>query len=92
MGLLQRWLDEPDERIARFAKAFYVLTVFFMAIFTWLTVSFLLGDDPSAERLVGPLVSALLTLVMYNLAIDGRRSYKAMKLRREAPAPVDPKA
>lgn len=92
MGFLQKWLDEPDERIARNAKAFYLLTFLFMAIFAFQMVQMVL-DPVGVEPLdfVGPCVNVFLTLVVYCLALDGRRSYKAMKAAREATAPVDPR-
>jgi hypothetical protein len=40
--------------------------------------------------LVSPVVALFLWSVLYLLAIDGRRSYKAMKAAREATAPQDP--
>lgn len=94
MGLLQRWLDEPDERIARNAKGFYVLTFAFMAVFLVQMVQAVwranLGTGTTFD-LVGPCISLFLTLTMYCLALDGRRSYKAMKAAREASAPADPR-
>jgi hypothetical protein len=82
MGLLQRWLDEPDESIARFAKTFYLLTFLFMAVFALQMVLLVLRPEQvSPIDFVGPCVTTFLTLVMYCLALDGRRSYKAMKTR-----------
>ena len=81
MGLLQRWLDEPDESIGRFAKAFYAATYLFLAMFAWqlyrliqIPAGQLRGGDAAA-----PLFSLFLTAMMYALALDGRRSYKALK-------------
>lgn len=92
MGLLQRWLDEPDERIARNAKAFYLLTFAFMAAFAWQVARMVLRPETVAPiDFVGPCVNVFLTLVVYCLALDGRRSYKAMKSAREASAPPDPR-
>ena len=94
MGLLQRWLDEPDEDIARFAKQFYLLTFLFMAVFVAQMAQAVwragrgTGDPVD---FVGPCVSLFLTLTMYCLALDGRRSYKALKAAREASAPPDPR-
>jgi hypothetical protein len=83
MGLLQGWMDEPDASIARFAKAFYVLTYLFMAVLAvQLGQLALHGDDPLRKRdVLGPFVSLVLMAVMYLLALDGRRSYKALKQR-----------
>lgn len=84
MGFLQRWLDEPDEAIARFAKQFYVLTYMFMVIFLLQMVQAVWRANRgigNLEDFVGPCISLFLTLTMYCLALDGRRSYKAMKLR-----------
>ena len=92
MGLLQRWLDEPDERIARNAKLFYLLTFAFMAVFALQVVRMVLRPElVEPIDFVGPCVNVFLTLVVYCLALDGRRSYKAMKAAREASAPVDPR-
>lgn len=92
MGLLQRWLDEPDEQIARNAKGFYVLTFVFMAAFLAQMVQAVWranqGTGGSFD-LIGPCVSLFLTLTMYCLALDGRRSYKALKSARDASAPPD---
>jgi hypothetical protein len=85
VGFLQAWLDEPDESIARFAKAFYALTFLFMAAFVALTAQAVWRaqrGDGDALDFVGPVVSAFVTLTLYSLALDGRRSYKAMKERR----------
>ena len=81
MGLLQGWLDEPDAAIARFAKAFYVLTYVFMAVLAVQLGQFALhAHDPlQAGDVLGPFVSLVLMAVMYLLALDGRRSYKALK-------------
>lgn len=81
MGLLQSWLDEPDAAIARFAKAFYVLTYVFMAVLAFQLGALALRADDGlrARDVLGPFVSLVLTLVMYLLALDGRRSYKALK-------------
>jgi hypothetical protein len=89
MGLLQRWLDEPDATIARFAKAFYVLTYAFMAVLAYQLGSLALrGDDALVARdVVGPMVSLVLMLVMHLLALDGRRSYKALRQRGSASNP-----
>jgi predicted transporter len=86
MGLLQRWLDEPDESIARFAKLFYVLTFLFMATFAVQMAR--MAMDPAkvtAFDFVGPLVSLFLTLMMFGLALDGRRSYKMLSQLRDRP-------
>lgn len=92
MGLLQDWLDEPDERIARHAKTFYLLTFLFMAIFALQMVRIVLRPQQVEPiDFVGPCVNVFLTLVVYCLALDGRRSYKAVKLAREATAPPDPR-
>jgi hypothetical protein len=80
VGFLQSWLDEPDESIARFAKLFYVLTFLFMATFAVQLARMAL--DPAgveAFDFVGPVVSLFLTLMMFGLALDGRRSYKMLK-------------
>ncbi|MFA5944669.1 MAG: hypothetical protein WC876_09410 [Candidatus Thermoplasmatota archaeon] len=86
MGLLQRWLDEPDESIARLAKTFYTTTYLFLAIFLAQLVFLMLLTNQSlaAGDLVGPVVSLFLALTMYNLAIDGRRSYKLLNADRVA--------
>lgn len=92
MGFLQRWLDEPDESIARFAKAFYLLTFLFMAAFVAQMAQVVWRANRGTADLVdfvGPCLSLFLTLTMYSLALDGRRSYKAIKAAREAPAPPD---
>jgi len=92
VGVLQRWLDEPDERIARNAKTFYLLTFLFMAVFAFQMVQLVLWPEGvSPADFVGPCVNLFLTLVVYCLALDGRRSYKAVKARQEAMAPPDPK-
>jgi hypothetical protein len=80
MGLLQRWLDEPDASIARFAKAFYVLTYVFLAVLAVQLGGLALhaGDTLRARDVLGPFVSVVLTAVMYLLALDGRRSHKAL--------------
>ena len=85
MGLLQRWLDEDDANIARFTSVFYVLTFVFMALFGVQLVWFLwFGDGPLQRGEAGQLfVSLFLTSIMYNLAIDGRRSRKAMKAAKQ---------
>jgi hypothetical protein len=86
MGFLQRWLDEPDEDIARYAKQFYVLTYTFMVTFLLQVVQVVWRagrGTGNLEDFVGPCISLFLTLVMYCLALDGRRSYKAMKARAE---------
>lgn len=93
MGFLQRWLDEPDESIARFAKQFYVLTFAFMAVFVLQMAQVVWHANRGTADLVqfvGPSISAFLTLTMYGLALDGRRSYKLLKMQREAQAPHDP--
>lgn len=85
MGFLQRWLDEPDESIARFAKAFYVTTFLFMAMFAWqvyLLIRMQPGDVSGGDA-AAPIVSLFLTATMYALALDGRRSYKAMKAAKQ---------
>jgi hypothetical protein len=89
MGLLQRWLDEPDAAIARFAKAFYVLTYAFMAVLALQLGDLALHRDEAlrARDVLGPFVSLVLTAVMYLLALDGRRSYKALKGREAPEAP-----
>lgn len=87
MGFLQGWLDEPDESIARFAKAFYALAFAFMAAFAGFTAQALWrarGGSGDPLDLVGPLLSAFLALTMHALALDGRRSYKALKQRQGA--------
>ena len=92
MGFLQRWLDEPDEGIARFAKAFYAATFLFMATFAWQT-ALLLRLEAGAVRggdAAAPLVSLFLAATMYALALDGRRSYKQAKAARGATALKDP--
>ena len=93
MRFLQRWLDEPDEDIARFATTFYLLTYGFLVTFVFSMVQAVIqanrGTGPIFD-LIGPCVALFLTLTMYCLAIDGRRSYKAMKAKREASAPMDP--
>ena len=92
MGVLQSWLDEPDANIARNAKGFYVLTFVFMAAFLVQMVQAVWRANQGTGTtfdLVGACVSLFLTLTMYCLALDGRRSYKAMKAAREAAAPVD---
>jgi hypothetical protein len=91
MRFLQRWLDEPDAAIARFAKAFYVLTYLFMAVFLVQLVFLTLrgGHVLVWGDVVQPLVSLFLMLAMYSLALDGRRSYKAMKAQREATTTQD---
>ena len=95
MGLLQRWLDEPDADIARFAKTFYVLTFVFLLVFaTQMARIVWQANGPgttAAVDFVGPSIAILLTLVMYCLALDGRRSYKAMKAAREASASAAPR-
>ena len=92
MGFLQRWLDEPDEKIARFATTFYLLTFLFAATFTLQLVWMVLHPDGvDLVDWVGPCVNVFVAATMYNLALDGRRSYKAMKARRDAAAPLDPK-
>ena len=94
MGLLQRWLDEPDESIARFAKQFYLLTFVFMAVFTGQMAQIVWhANQGTADPIdfVGPSISVFLTLTMYCLALDGRRSYKEVKRAREATAPPDPR-
>ena len=94
MGFLQRWLDEPDESIARYAKQFYVLAFVFMAVFAWQMGTAVwrgVQGQGSTFDLVSPAISAFLTLTMYSLALDGRRSYKQMKRDRDANAPPDPK-
>src|SRR5688500_6055544 len=94
MGFLQRWLDEPDESIARHAKTFYLLTFLFMAVFVVQMAQVVWDSSKGTAALsdfVGPCVSVFLALVMYNLAIDGRRSYKAVKAAPEATAPPDPR-
>lgn len=94
MGFLQRWMDEPDESIARYAKTFYVLTFGFMATFLLGMVQMVWHANRGEADLtgfIGPCISLFLTLTMYCLALDGRRSYKAMKAAREASAPVDPR-
>ena len=80
MGFLQRWLDEPDHSIARLAKTFYATTYLFLAIFLAQLVFLVLRVDQElvAGDVVGPVVSLFLALTMYNLAIDGRRSYKLL--------------
>lgn len=95
VGLLQDWLDEPDESIARFAKAFYVTTYLFLAVFAWQVVLLLRISDPSeltGGDAAAPIVSLLLAAVMYALALDGRRSYKALKAKRGAEQPPTPKS
>jgi hypothetical protein len=90
MGFLQRWLDEPDESIARYAKQFYALTFVFMAVFAWQMGQAVWNASRGRGDLfdlVSPSISAFLTLAMYSLALDGRRSYKQMKRDREASAP-----
>ena len=94
MGLLQRWLDEPDESIARNAKQFYLLTFLFMAVFVAQMVQIVWRagrGTASPTDFIGPCISLFLTLTMYSLALDGRRSYKAVKAAREASAPPDPR-
>lgn len=93
MGFLQRWLDEPDQDVARYAKAFYVLTFLFMAVFVAQLVQLALRRDGDVgwADVVGPLVSLLLTSTMHSLALDGRRSHKAMKAARESAALPGPK-
>lgn len=83
MGFLQRWLDEPDADIARLAKAFYAATFLFMAVFAVQVGLLMLRRDDVliVGDVVGPLVSLLLTGAMYMLALDGRRSYKALTAR-----------
>lgn len=84
MGFLQAWLDEPDESIARHAKAFYVLAFAFMAVFAGQMAQAVwraYRGSGDAFDLVGPVVSAFLALTMYALALDGRRSYKALKAK-----------
>lgn len=84
MGVLQRWLDEPDQSIARFAKAFYVLTFAFMATFLGgMVVAVVHANQARAAAgdFIQPSVSLFLTLTMYCLALDGRRSYKALNAR-----------
>lgn len=85
MGFLQDWLDEPDAAIARFAKAFYVLTYVFLAVLAIQLGDLALhgGDALHARDALGPLVSLVLTSVMHLLALDGRRSYKALKAKAE---------
>lgn len=89
--MLQGWLDEPDASIARFAKAFYLLTFLFLAVFAVQLGLLMLRrtDVLLVGDVVGPLVSLLIVGTMYGLALDGRRSYKAMKASREAATPVD---
>ena len=94
MGFLQRWLDEPDESIARYAKQFYLLTFLFMAVFAFQMAQIVWrANQGTAQAIdfVGPCIAVFLTLTMYCLALDGRRSYKAAKAAREAAAPTDPR-
>ena len=86
MGFLQRWLDEPDAAIARLAKGFYVATFLFMAVLAvQLAVLAMHGANVlRAGDVVGPLVNLFLCGAMYALALDGRRSYKALKATRSA--------
>ena len=83
MAFLQRWLEEDDEAIARFTAVFYVLAFVFMALFGIQIVWFLwFGDGPVERGEAGQLfVSLFLTSIMYNLAIDGRRSHKTLKAK-----------
>jgi di/tricarboxylate transporter len=93
MGFLQRWLDEPDEAIAANAKRFYLATFVFMAVFAAQMVGIVWDTSRgpvAATAVIGPVVCVFLTLAMYVLAIDGRRSYKSAKAAREAIAPPDP--
>ena len=90
MGFLQRWLDEPDEAIARFAKQFYVLTYVFMAVFLVQMVQVVWHANrgtADVSEFVGPVISVFLTMTMYCLALDGRRSYKALKGRTTSSKP-----
>jgi hypothetical protein len=86
MGLLQRWLDEPDAAIARFAKAFYVLTYVFLAVLAVQLGDLALhGSDALLARdVLGPFVSLTLMAVMHLLAMDGRRSHKALNAKATA--------
>lgn len=83
MGLLQRWLDEPEERIARFASWFYALSFVFLTLFGWQVAGLMFnGQDPvTSGDVAEPMVSLLLFNLMFAMALDGRRSYKAMKAR-----------
>lgn len=89
MGVLQRWLDEPEESIARFAKAFYAATYVFIAFFGLQLVKLVLQTRPvTPDDVLGPVVAVFLSAITYNLAIDGRRSYKALRQRnRDPPTP-----
>lgn len=90
MGFLQRWLDEPDERIAANARTFYAAALLFMGAFA-LQMAQAVWRAGQGEGdvldLAGPVVSAFLALALYGLALDGRRSYKAVKAARDAQAP-----
>lgn len=81
MAFLQRWLDEPDLAIARLAKGFYLATFLFMAVLAVQLVVLALhgGSALRAGDVVAPLVNLFLCGAMYALALDGRRSYKALK-------------
>lgn len=89
MGLFQRWMDEPEERIARFAAWFYLLSFVFLAAFGYQVARLMLrGDEPVvAGDVAGPLVSLLVFGLMFTMALDGRRSYKALKASHEGPVP-----
>ena len=85
MGFLDRWLDEPDESIARFAKAFYVLTYVFLAVFAWqlyLLLQLRVAGSVRGGDVAAPLLSLFLTALFYALALDGRRSYKTLKAKQ----------
>jgi hypothetical protein len=70
--------------VARRAGAFYLLTFLFLAILL-VQLAFLVlygGEALESGDVVGPLVNLLLALTFYSLALDGRRSYKALKAAR----------
>jgi len=84
MAFLDGWLDEPEAAIARMAKAFYLLTYLFLAIFLVQMVSFALHGSQvlHAGDVIAPMVNLFLSLTMFLLALDGRRSYKSIKAKR----------